>query len=146
MHLFYRSNNFSRDPWKSSCVSVSLLLQQCLACFTRLLWIVFKRGGRCPYNCCFVWCCFQDLFDTARSIFVQLLSSFLIIRLVSVHEVHPDNSILSDRPDFHITSSLSIADQTFTSHVIFSRWDAAYEVSKIVEKMYHFVWRCRLFD
>ena len=37
--------------------------------------------------------CLQDLFDIARSILVQLLSSFLLIHLVIVHVVHPYSSI-----------------------------------------------------
>ena len=36
----------------------------------RLTLIVFVMGSRWPYNCCFVGCCLQDLFNTARSILV----------------------------------------------------------------------------
>ena len=36
----------------------------------RLTWVAFVRSGRWPHSCCFVGCCFQDLFNTARSIFV----------------------------------------------------------------------------
>ena len=42
-------------------MSSSLLFQQCPACLVRLIWIVFVMGGRWPYSCCFVRCCFQDL-------------------------------------------------------------------------------------
>ena len=47
--------------------SSSLLLQQCPACLT---WIVFVMGGRWPYSWCLVRCCRQDLFNIARSILV----------------------------------------------------------------------------
>ena len=33
-------------------------------------WMLCEIRGKCPYSCCFVRCCFQDLFKTARSIFV----------------------------------------------------------------------------
>ena len=34
-------------------------------------WDSFRDGGgRCPYSCCFVECCLQDLFIIARSILV----------------------------------------------------------------------------
>ena len=82
--------------------------------------MVFEMGGRWPYSCCFVGCCFQDLFNIAHNIFVQLPSSFFSIPLVSVHLVHPYSSmdtttawkkvcfILSGRFDFHMTDILSI--------------------------------------
>ena len=38
-----------------------LLLQQCPACLVRLILIVFVMGGRCPYSCCFVGCCLQEM-------------------------------------------------------------------------------------
>ena len=62
-------------------------------CLVRLTLIVFVMGGRWPYSCCFVGCCLQDLFNTARSILVYLPSSFFSIVFVSVHEVHPFDSI-----------------------------------------------------
>ena len=78
--------------WSISLMSSPLLLLQCPACLVHWTWMVFKMGGRCPYTCCFVGCCLQDLFNTACSILAQLLSSFLFICLVSVHVVHPYNS------------------------------------------------------
>ena len=66
-------------------MSSSLLLQQHPACLIRLIWIVLGTGGRFPYSCFSVGCCFQDLFNIARSILVQFLSSFFSIRLVSFH-------------------------------------------------------------
>ena len=73
-------------------MSSPLLLQQCPECCARLIWMVFKMDGRCPYSCCHVGCCLLDLFNTAHRILVQLLSSFLSIRFVSVHMVHLYNS------------------------------------------------------
>ena len=82
-------------------------------------------GDRWPYSCCFVGCCFQDLFNIARSILVQLPSSFFSMRFFSIQVVHPYSSmyktgawkkllfISSDRSDFHITDSLSIAVHAF---------------------------------
>ena len=46
----------------------SFLLQQCLACLVHLTWIACEMIGSWLYSCCFVRCCFQDLFKTARSI------------------------------------------------------------------------------
>ena len=61
---------------RTSLMSSFLLLQQCPACFVRLIWIVLEIGGGWPYSCCFVGCCFQDLFNMTRSILVQFPSSF----------------------------------------------------------------------
>ena len=54
----------------TSLMSSSLLLQQCLTCLVRLIWIVFVMGDRWPYSWCLVGCCRQDLFNIARSILV----------------------------------------------------------------------------
>ena len=105
-------------------MSSTLLLQQCPACLAHLVWVVFEMGGRCPYRCCFVGCCLQDLFNTVCSI---LPSSFFYIRLV-----HPYSSIdttaawkkmhfiSSDRSDFYMIDSLSMARHGFASHVLMS--------------------------
>ena len=85
-------------------------------------------------NCRFVGCYFPDLFGIARTILVQLPSSFFSIRWVSVQVVHPYSNIdktaalkklrfiLSDRSDFHMTDSLSIAVHAFVSRVLISFW------------------------
>ena len=78
---------------RRSLMSSSPLLQQCPTCLVRLTSIVFAMRGRCPYSCCFVGCCLQDVFQIARSILVLLPSSFFSIRFVSVHLVHPYSSI-----------------------------------------------------
>ena len=101
------------------------LLQQCPTCLARVIWMAFEMGGRCTYSCCFVGCCLQDLFNTVRSILVQLPSCVLSIRFVSIHVVHPYSSIfgkklcfiLSDRSDFLLADNLSIADHAFASCV-----------------------------
>ena len=63
------------------------------AWLVHLIWMGFEMGGRRPYGWCFVGCCFQYLFNIARSILVQLPSSFFAIRLVSVQVVHPLSSM-----------------------------------------------------
>ena len=50
-------------------------------------------GGRWPYSFWFVGCCFQGLFDIARSFLEQFPPSFFNIRLVSVHVVYPYSRI-----------------------------------------------------
>ena len=60
-----------------------------VSCFVRLILIVLEMGGRWPYTCSFVGCCFRDLFNMIRSILVQLPSSFFPMCFVSVHVVHP---------------------------------------------------------
>ena len=80
--------------------------------------MILEMEVRWPYYCCFVGCCFQDLFSIARSILMQFPSSFFSNR---VHVVHPyirmDTTdawkklrfILSDWCDFHMINNLSIA-------------------------------------
>ena len=58
-----------------------------------LTWIVFVMGGRWPYSWCLVGCCHQDLFNIARSILVELRSSFFSSSFISIHVVHPCSSI-----------------------------------------------------
>ena len=113
-------------------MSLSLLLQQCPICLVDLFWMVFEMGGRWPDSCCFVGCYFQDLFNIACSILVQLPSSFVSICLVSVHVVHPYSSmdtitawkkmhfISSDKSDFHMTDKLTIAVHAFANYILMS--------------------------
>ena len=74
---------------RTSLMSSPLLLQLCPAYLVRLIWMVLEMGGRWLYSRCFVGCCFQDLFNMARSILVQLLSNIFAVPLVSVNVVHP---------------------------------------------------------
>ena len=69
---------------RTSLMSSSLFLQQCPTCLVRLIRMVFEMGGWWPYSCCFVWCCFLNLFHIARSTLVQLPSIFFSIHLVNV--------------------------------------------------------------
>ena len=113
-------------------MSLFLLLQQCPVCLVRLTWMVSEIGGWWPYSCCFVGCWFQDLFDITRSILVQFPFSFLSVRFVSVHVVHPYRNmdttaawkkvcfILSDRLDFYMINYLSIAVNAFGSRLFMS--------------------------
>ena len=113
-----------------SLMSSSLHLQQHPTSLVHLIWIVFEIGGRWPNSCCFVGGCFQDLFNIAFSILVQLLSSFFSIHLVNIHVVHPYCSmnmtaiwqkmpfILSYRSDFYLINNLLIAVHAFVSRVL----------------------------
>ena len=73
--------------WVCPCTSSSI------PHFVHWIWMVFEIGGRYPYSCCFVGCCFQDLSNIACSILMQLPSSFFSLNLVSVHVVHPYSSM-----------------------------------------------------
>ena len=113
-------------------MSSSLPLQQCPAYLVRRTLMVLEMGGRCPYNCCFVGCCFQDFFIIAHGILEQQPSSFFSIRLVNVHVVHPYSNmdttatwkklcfILSERSNLHMTEILWIAVNAFDSRVLMS--------------------------
>ena len=102
------------------------------ACLVRLIWINFEMCGKWQYSWYFVGRCFQDLFDIARSILVQLSSSFFSKRFISILVVHPYirmamtvaqkkmRFISSDKSDFHMTDSLSVAVHAFASYVLMS--------------------------
>ena len=70
-----------------------LLLLQCSICLVRLTWIVSMIDSWWTYRCCFKGFYLQDLFNSARSIFVYLPPIFFTIRLVSIHVVHLYTSI-----------------------------------------------------
>ena len=45
-------------------------------------WIVCEMGGQCLYSCCFVRCCFQEMFiwmDGSRGIIFSGLSYYIIV-------------------------------------------------------------------
>ena len=79
--------------WRTTLMGSSLPLQQCPKFLVRLIWMVFEMGDKWLYSRCFDECCLQDLFNTARSILVQLPSTFFSIRLLSVQVVHPFRSV-----------------------------------------------------
>ena len=88
----YPCSSVWRGPPEYITYELALTSPAVSACLVYLIWMVFEMGGWCLYNCCFVGCRLQDLFNTACSILVQLPSSFLSIRLVIVHVVHPYSS------------------------------------------------------
>ena len=87
-------------------------------------------GDKWPYSCCFVSCCFRDLFHIAHSILVQFPSSFFSLHFVGVRVVHLYTSIdttatwkkscfiSSDRSDFYMIDNLSIVVNAFAWHVL----------------------------
>ena len=88
-------------------------------------------GRRWPCSCCFVGCCFQDLFNIACNILVQFLLSFFSIHLVSIHVVYPYSRIVITtawkKIAFYFTrqvwlpyDSLLIAVHTFDSQILMS--------------------------
>ena len=89
-------------------------------------------GGSWPYRCCFMECCFQDLFNIACSILLQFPSSICSIPFVCIHVVHPYCSIhitaawkefrfnLSERSDFNMIDSLSITINAFPRRTLIS--------------------------
>ena len=115
-----------------SLISLFLLLQQCPACFVCLIWMILEIGDGRLYNCCFMGCCFQDLFNIACSILVQFPSSFFSRRFISIHVVHPYSRIdttpawkklcfiLLDRLDLHMIDNLPIAVHTFARRMLMS--------------------------
>ena len=141
-------------------MSLSFLLQQCPTCLVCRIWMVLEIGGKYPYSCCFVGCCFLDLFSMAPCILVQFPSMFFSICLVGVHMVHPCSRndttvawkklhfILSDRSDFNMIDNLFIAVYVFISRILMS-----FSVDEILLLRYmkcsenHYLeWRCLLFD
>ena len=94
--------------------------------------MIFEIGDWWPYSYYFVGYCFQELFNIARSILVQLPSNFFSVRVVSVQVMNLYSSmntaaawkklcfILSDRSDFHKTDSLPTTVHAFASRVLIS--------------------------
>ena len=111
--------------WCMSLMSSPLLLQQCPIYVVRLILIVFVMGGR--------WRAAAALSGAASRMRSILLAVFLCncrqdffsICLVSVHVVHPYNSIryLEKTALYfisHMTNSLSLAAHVFASHELIS--------------------------
>ena len=71
-----KSGNILKAP-RNLLMSLPLLLQQCIACLVRLIWIVFVMGGRCPYSCCFVGCCLLDLLRASLYNCIKLILNTL---------------------------------------------------------------------
>ena len=81
----------------TSLMSLFLLLQQCPTCPVHIILIVFMMGGRWPYSCCFVGCCFQILFNIARSIIelraILLNTQYFKVRRSRVKWSNPLNGV-----------------------------------------------------
>ena len=96
-------------------MSSSLLFQSCPTCLVCLTWMTFEMGALWPYSCCFMEFCFQDLINIACSILAQFLSSFFSICQNPYSSIDITATwkkscfILSDRSDFCMIDSLSIA-------------------------------------
>ena len=103
--------------WRGSLENITyefVLASPAMSCMSCSSYLVLDIGRRWPYNCCFVKCCFQDLFCITYSILVQFLSSFCSVHFVSICRVHPYNwidttiawkkfhFILLDTSDFHM--------------------------------------------
>ena len=147
-----------RVHWRTSLMS-SFLLQQCPECIVRLIRIVLEIGGKCPYSCCLMRCCFQNLFKIACSIWGQLpLSFFFSIHFFSVHVVHPYGRIDTiaawkilrfiswDSSDFPMIDNLWIAVHAFASDVPFGRWDGLTWTCPLISEIHHLDWRWLFLD
>ena len=80
------SANTNTSVWRgghrrTSLMSLSL---QYPACLVRLIWKVLEIGGRWPYSCCFLGCCFPGLFSIAHSILLQFHLAFSSVHFVNV--------------------------------------------------------------
>ena len=73
-------------------MSSSLFLQQFPACLVLLIWIDFVMGVKCPYNCCFVGCYLQDLFNIVSFEVISLHTSILIVFTVKWFQLLQSNS------------------------------------------------------
>ena len=75
-----RSSYTCASVWKAPKENVAYVFVLALLAVSRMSrssdLVVFKMGGRSPSRCCFVECCFRDLFNITRSILAQLQSSF----------------------------------------------------------------------
>ena len=75
---------YERAHRRTSLMSSSLHLQQCLACLVHLTWMVFEMRGKCPYSCCFVGCFFQDSFKNIVFLCSSRLAFSLYVFSVSM--------------------------------------------------------------
>ena len=113
-----------------SLISSPWLQQHSPACLVRLSWMTHAMGSKWPYSCCFVGCCFLDFFKTARRILVSstsiffpsvsLTSKWCIYTVVPTRSQLGRNHILTERHNFRMINSLSIAHITFLMLIITS--------------------------
>ena len=79
--------SISKSP-KENVIYEFVLISPAGHCMSCLSWMVFEMRGSCANSSCFVGCCFQDMFDTARNIFALFQSSFFFMCFFSVHLVY----------------------------------------------------------
>ena len=86
-------------------ISTFLLHQLYPTCLVLLIWLVSEIEDKWLFSCCFVGCCFQDLFNI--TFLCNCRQAFFFIRLVNIHSVELKRPqlgkkvyfILSDRVD-----------------------------------------------
>ena len=131
---------------------LSLLCQQCLACFVCLTWMVCEMGGKRLYNSCFVGCCFQELSKRAHHI---LCSSHLAFSPIASFKSKWCNHtivltwqqlgkicvLFYQRSDFHKVINNSPCITYMYVDIAFSRWDITTktEAKKFVEELCYFL-------
>ena len=69
------------SPQEKVAYEFILSLQQCHACLVHPIWMVCVMGSN---SCCFVRCCFQDLFKTANIILVWFSSNLFSMYFIRV--------------------------------------------------------------
>ena len=69
-YRFILARTYVKVNRKTPLMNWFLLLQQLQACFVCLTWMVYEMGGKWTFSCCFVECCFQDLFKTTHRVLV----------------------------------------------------------------------------
>ena len=72
---------------RTSLMSSSLVLQQCLARLGYFTWIVCEMESRWLYSCCFVASCFQDLYKTVWSSHLSFSPCISLKSLWCIHTV-----------------------------------------------------------
>ena len=138
-------------------VHKKISLRSCLDYFSSaqhvlliLHWRVYEIGDKCPYNCFFVDCCFQDLFKIVCSILLQFPSSFFSRCFINIEMVHPFSCtntntawkkscfILSERSTLHMIDNLTRAVHAVPLQMLTSlnRWNTVAEACKLVYQLH----------
>ena len=92
--------SMSRSPENITCKLVlASSIVPSMSCLSYL--DCFEMGGKWPYSCCFVGCCFQDLFKAPHTILVWFASTFSSMCFVRVHVVHLYSHIDKWRNSFY---------------------------------------------
>ena len=108
----YWSANTGITMWRGPLENVTYKFVFASPAIPHVLFVLaLEMGRKWPYSCCFVGCCFQDLFNITRSILVQFPSNFFCMRFVSIHVVHlsHEKSKVGDRSRGWPKSPFSIA-------------------------------------